>query len=235
MGLGVHAVMKLTTSTVAVGFALALAACSSGSNSDALRIGGLMFQSVSGGGTITRDQAAAIPYASIGVQLGGSSQGLAVLGKGIGADRYWYSGNRILFVTRDGRVVQTVGLPHDLTHLDVRTRSGNWTGPGTAKNFSLVFDFADVGAFNVVATCTDENKGPETITILGANLSTEHHTETCDAPALDWSFQNQFWIDPKTHFVWQSEQEIHPHESTLYVSVFRPEAPATSAATNVTQ
>lgn len=215
--------MTLLRSCVLAGLALAASGCAS-SSSDAVRIGELLMQSVTGhGDMITREQAAGIPYASIGVQLGSSGQGLAVLGKGVGDDRFWYSGNSILFVTRQGRVVQTVGLPYDLTHLETRAAGGATGAPGTAPNFVLVLDFRDLGAFNVVANCTDTDEGPETIVILSTKVETRHHIERCEAGQIDWSFENEFWLDSKTGYVWQSVQNIHPRSSLLTVTVFRPE------------
>jgi hypothetical protein len=227
MALGVQAVtIGFLRVCAAAGLTCAVAGCAN-SSSDAFRVGKLLIQQLTGHGQmITREQAAGIPYASIGVQLGPSGQGLAVLGKGIGEDRYWYSGNSILFVTRAGRVVQTVGLPYDLSHVDVRSAgaSGQRSSPGTAAHFALVYDFQDLGAFNIVATCDDTDEGPETITILETNIETRHHIEHCKAPELDWSFENEFWLDAKTGYVWQSVQNIHPRSSLLTVVVFRPES-----------
>ena len=67
-------------------------------------------------------------------------------------------------------------------------------------------------------------KGPETIEILGTKIATRHHVESCEAEQLDWSFENEFWIDPKSGFVWQSEQSIHPRSADLNLTVFRRES-----------
>lgn len=221
--------MTLLRFCAMAGLAFGASGCAS-SSSDAMHIGTLLLQSITGhAAMITREQAAAIPYASIGVQLGSSAQGLAVLGKGVGDDRYWYSGNSILFVTRAGRVMQTVGLPYDLSHADARSGSGP-AAPGTAPHFVLMLDFRDLGTFNVVANCTDTDEGPATISILSANIETRHHIERCEAPELDWSFENEFWLDARTGYVWQSIQNIHPRSSLLIVTVFRPENSRTQAA-----
>lgn len=229
MELGVSAVRR-TIAYGAVVLAIALFGCA-GQGGDAAKIGGLLFQSFTGGAMITREQAAEIPYASIGVQLGSSSQGLAVLGKTLGDERYWYSGNRILFVTRGGRVVQTVGLPYDLKHVDVRGPGGGWVAPGTAAKFTMMFDFDNLQAYNVIANCTDTDRGPETIAILASNIQTRHHVESCEVEQLDWSFDNDFWLDAKTGYVWQSVQDIHPRSSVVTVMVFRPEGGPPQAQT----
>jgi hypothetical protein len=181
-------------------------------------------QTVTGGPTITREQAAGIPYASLGVQLGSSGQGVAVLGKRVGDDRYWYSGEAVLLVTRNGRIVETVGLPYDLTRLQVRTRDGSSGAPGTAGEFALMFDLRSLGAYNVVARCTGIDEGLETIEILSVAIQTRHHVERCEAEQIDWSFENEYWLDVKTGFIWQSVQDIHPRSPKLYLSVFRPES-----------
>lgn len=214
--------------------AAALCGCA-GSDNDALRVGGLLFGAVTGHTEqVTRDRAAAIPYASIGVQLGSSTQGLAVLNKRVGEDRYWASGESILFVTREGRVIETIGLPYDLTRVEARGGlAAGGTAPGTAREFFLMYDFREMGAFNVVAHCTDTDEGAETITILTARIETRHHVERCEAEQIDWSFENEFWLDAKTGFVWQSVQDIHPRSPKLYLTVFRPDAsarPATAAS-----
>lgn len=209
-----------------------LCGCASSDN-DALRVAGLMFGAVTGQSEqVTRERAAAIRYASIGVQLGSSTQGLAVLNKRVGENRYWASGESIMFVTRDGRVIETVGLPYDLSRVEPRGGQGAaGTAPGAARDFFLMYDFRAMGAFNVVAHCTDTDEGPETITILSAQIETRHHVERCKAEALDWSFENEFWLDAKTGFVWQSVQDIHPRSPKLYLTVFRPEAEPRPAAT----
>jgi hypothetical protein len=233
VALGVQAMTAaFARATAMCALAVAVLGCTTGSSNDAFRLGGLIFQSIGGGPSVTREQAAAIPYASLGVQLGSSGQGVAVLSRRQGEDRYWSSGEAIVFVTRNGRVIETVGLPYDLTKVTVRANNGLPAAPGTARTLVLMYDFRSLGAYNIVAHCTDTDEGPETIEILGTAIQTRHHVERCNAEQLDWSFENEFWLDPKTGFVWQSVQDIHPRSPKLYVSVFRPEsgpAPAPQA------
>jgi hypothetical protein len=227
MALGVQAMTRAALRIAGVSALVAMAAGCAGSNSsnDALRVGGLLFGAITGQSEqVTRARAASIPYASLGVQLGSSGQGIAVLNKRAGDNRYWASGESILFVTRAGRVVETVGLPYDLSRVEPRVRGGGDGTPGTAREFALMYDFRSMGAYNVVAHCTDTDEGPETITILDAPIETRHHVERCNAEQLDWSFENEFWLDAKTGFVWQSVQDIHPRSPKLYVTVFRPES-----------
>lgn len=64
---------------------------------------------------ITKEQAAAIPYASIGYRVNDGPEQLLVLAADSGGDQLWTSGAHVVIVTRSGRIVRTVGLAQDLS------------------------------------------------------------------------------------------------------------------------
>ncbi len=74
---------------------------------------------------VTRDQAAAIPYASLGYTLEGGNQTMLVLATDSNGELLWTSPSHVVMVTRDGRIVRTLGLPHDLSGLTI----ASWTAP----------------------------------------------------------------------------------------------------------
>ena len=97
---------------------LALAGCSSGDsgNSNYSQFYQLAKQSLSasfGNVRVTRDQAASIPYASMGFSLDGGNQMLLVLGTDSNGEQLWTGPSHAVIVTRDGRIIRTVGLGHD--------------------------------------------------------------------------------------------------------------------------
>jgi hypothetical protein len=167
---------------------------------------------------VTREQAAAIPYASIGVQSGNSNQVVLVLGTIQDGSAQWLS-RQILVTTRDGRIVETAGFPNNLTKMDF---AGGPPLPRAGTRYALLFDLEDLGVFGARAECAMADKGPEAVTILGANIPTRHLVEDCDMHLIGWSFENEFWLDAKTGFVWQSIQYVHPKLPPLTVQVFRP-------------
>ena len=63
-----------------------------------------------GNGRVTRDQAAAIPYASMGYRLDDGIRALLVLATDANGEQLWTSAAHVVIVTRDGRIVRTVGL-----------------------------------------------------------------------------------------------------------------------------
>lgn len=202
------------------GAALTLAGCA---GTDTARIGQLLVQSLSGqrARTIRRDQAAAIPYATLGISFPDTNEGVLVLGERKGHDSDWFNGGTVFVRTRNGRVVRTAGLPHDLGGL--RIRSGDPTKGGA---FTLVLDYPDLGLFGAPAACTAHDLGPDNVTILGARIAVRHRREHCRVPLLHWSFDDDFWTDPKTGMVWRSVQYLNPKMDPVTLEVLRPETPA---------
>ena len=83
--------------------------------SDVVRVGSFLFSSVTGSNTkIPRERAAAVPYATMGLELGASAQALLILGSTMGDELDWFAGENVFVATNHGRVIRTVGLPYDL-------------------------------------------------------------------------------------------------------------------------
>jgi hypothetical protein len=199
-----------------------LTACTQ--DSDVLRVGSVLLQAL-GGSTekIPRERAAAVPYASMGMELGSSAQVLLVLGTATADELDWFAGEQIFVATRHGRVIRTAGLPYDLGGIHSLTMppvAAN--GVGTAPTlFSL--DFPDLGVFGATAQCSSRDLGEDGIDILGARISTRHIVEHCAVQSMRWNFDNEYWTDKMSGYIWRSSQHIHPKAPPLILEVLRPE------------
>jgi hypothetical protein len=207
---------------------LFLAACSSSGQSDYAQYWEMMKQSLSatfGKSGITLQQAASIPYASMGWRLNGGPQNLIVLASDNDGEQMWTSAARIVLVTKNGRIKRTVGFAHDMAALVPRASEGFQSPSVVAKTASsqqYTADFPDAGIYGAQIVCRAASKGARAITILGQRIATVRIEENCDSPSLRWSFRNIYWTDPKTGFVWRSRQTIHPAGDTLETEIFRP-------------
>src|SRR5438045_7358616 len=124
-----HRTIGLRRMVVSAACGLIVSACSSDSSTDWGELSGMVSQVFTGGGGagVTLQQAAAIPYATIGVRIDGSAEGmLALATSNPGDERLWTSSARIALLTRAGRIVRTAGLEQNST--DARGRGG---GGGT--------------------------------------------------------------------------------------------------------
>ena len=199
---------------------------SCGTNSDQARYASLVWRLVSGNQSeVSREQAANIPFASIAVAIGRSDEGLMVLGLADDQRQEWYARTQMLAMM-NGRIVQSQGFPYNLSRLELRRPDGSTVAAGGAPplgtDYSLVIDYQDLSLIGAGAACRSTDMGQETIEILGTALTTRHVVEDCEIAVIDWSFENEFWVDPDTGFVWQSSQYVHPKLSRLTFRVLRP-------------
>lgn len=173
---------------------------------------------------VTRDQAAAIPYASLGFSLDGGNQSILVLATDTNGELLWTSPSKIVIVTRDGRIVRTLGLGRDLS--GVTTPTGPPPPPAAAIREPFTStrqeDFPEMGYYGLTLTCSARLVGRQKIRILGQDIATSRVDESCRSRNPEWSFTNSFWIDPDNGLVWRSRQHVHPKGATIDLEIFRP-------------
>lgn len=173
--------------------------------------------------SVSREEAAAIPYSSIGYRIGSSGQGLLVLASQTGSTFLWTSASHVVIVTEGGRITKTAGFPWNLAATTFR-------GPDPATDFSQslpsaanrTVDFPDLARFEVTVSSTFASAGPETIQILGQPLETLMVVENCACNAMGWRYRNKYWVDRESRFVWKTEQFTHPKLDALQIEVLRP-------------
>lgn len=173
---------------------------------------------------ITLEQAASVPFASMGIRLGDSAQSMIVLASDANGERLWTSKARIAITTaRDGRIVRTGGFEHDLGGYEPRSDTLGADGVRTVR---WEADFPDLNLHSVSITCQDRDAGNETIHILGKDIHTRRIDKSCVTvdSRLDWSFQNKYWVDPDNGLVWRSIQHINPKLDAIETEILRPPA-----------
>ena len=174
---------------------------------------------------VPREQAAAVPYASIGYRLNGDRENLLVLATDTNGELLWTSASHVVLVTRDGRLLRTVGLPNNIASV-APMLSGALPSPAQVLKSAFTSlrsaDFPDEGRYSVPISCKTINRGRATITILGKALSTVRADESCESRSLGWSFRDSYWVDAQTGFVWRSIQHLTPKGETVEIEVLRP-------------
>jgi len=174
---------------------------------------------------VTREQAAQIPFASIGIRVDGGPQAILVLATDTAGDLLWTSAARVALVTRAGRIMQTAGFRDNLTAS--RFEDGDPLAQALdrpATRSLRLIDLPDAGGYSIPVESTYRTEDVATITILGTALRTRPVVETNRCPKLNWTFQNTFWRDVNDGFVWRSSQTISPKGPVLEIEVLRPPA-----------
>ncbi|HEY1962693.1 MAG TPA: YjbF family lipoprotein [Rhizomicrobium sp.] len=211
--------------TAAAVAALALlAGCSSDKQTDWTALFGMISQSFGRGEDVTREQAAAVPFASIGVRVGDDPEGMLVLGSSNGEERLWTAATHVVLLIRSGRVVRTAGLEFNLGDLrNLRGINGAPSAQGSSDT-AWEADLPDQHIFSVPIACHSNVRGPEAIKVLGSTVATVRVDEDCRSDKLDWTFTNSYWIAPQSGLVWRSIQHISPKLDPLEVRILRPPA-----------
>jgi hypothetical protein len=208
--------------------ALLLTGCSSSGNSNYSEYWAALKQGLHGtfgdAPAVTKAQAAAIPYASMGYRVDGGAERLIVLATDNDGQQLWTSADHIVLLTRGGRIVRTVGLPHDLVALAAGKDGDSSPAQALRAPFasSRLEDFPDLNLYSLPITCHAAMQGRATITILDNRLDTIRVDESCVSEKLNWSFVDSFWVDPDSGLVWRSRQHIHPKGETLVTEILRP-------------
>lgn len=176
-------------------------------------------------GSVSRERAAAVPYASIGYRVNGGQQSLLVLATDTNGELLWTSASHVVLVTRDGRLIRTVGLPQNIASV-MPTLSAAMIPPGQVLKSAFTSvrsaDFPEEGRYSVPIKCKTVSRGRATISILGKALSTVRADEICESSLLGWSFRDSYWVDAQTGFVWRSIQHLTPKGETVEIEVLRP-------------
>lgn len=205
-----------------------LSRCSSDSNSDTSALTRLLVRSVdeiSRGPSITLDEVASTPFASLGMRVGSGAQNMLILASRAAQSTVWTSASHIALEIQYGRVIRTAGLPHNLSGTTFPRSdplANGVQGLGAAVSATRSADFTDRNAFGNEIDSTIAVTGPAEIEILGSRLKTIHAVERCTCPKLSWAFTNEFWIGSLDGRMWRSVQFVHPELDALEIELFRP-------------
>ena len=211
--------MRRTKNLLWLATAVLVSGCAGDSDVD--RVGKFLIGALNASGEkITRERAAAVPYATMGLALGANAEVLLVLGTAMGSDQEWFAGETIFVATRQGHIIRTAGLPYDLG--GIRSLSSNSAVAGAGAPSLFLVDFPDLGIYGAPLLCSSKVMGNDNVEILGASIPTRHVVEHCEVSALKWTFENDFWQDPMTGAVWRSSQYIHPKSPPVVLEVLRP-------------
>lgn len=160
----------------------------------------------------------------MGFRLDGGNQNLLVLATNSGGELLWTGPSHAVIVTRDGRIVRTVGLGHDLASLTMRNAAAPPPGAAVRGPFAStrLEDFPELGLYGALVSCRAHLVGRQRIDILGQAITTNRVDESCHSQAPDWSFVDSYWVDPDNGLVWRSRQHVHPKGGEIETEVFRP-------------
>jgi hypothetical protein len=129
----------------------------------------------------TRADVERIPYASIGVRVGGGPESLVVLAS-VDGDKYtWIAADHSLLITRGGRITRLIGMGSD-----IRDQAGVGSDPVAEAGLRLIsqtapclrtVDFAKEQQYGITLKSEITANGPAMVDMLYAPLPAQHFIE----------------------------------------------------------
>lgn len=177
---------------------------------------------------IERDRIANTPLASISARIGRNERGMMVLLREQGGRRYWYSNNRLVFVTRAGRLIQTAGMPSNLRNITSSSEDPLRLNPHLAEQAvetTFTYEVEIDGIYDLLTVQSIlEPQGDDEITISGLTFKTRRLVEHCKSKKAKWSFKNKYWVDPYDGLIWKSVQHFNPEFPAVSMETLKPPA-----------
>src|SRR5215831_8037945 len=128
--------------------AAGLARCGSNADVDFATIKEL-YSRTSQPSSVAREDAARIPYASVGLRIDGGPQTLLVLGTVTGTDLLWTSSAQVAVVTRGGRILKTAGFRENLGATWFQDSDPLIRGPSPGEKAMRFVDLPGQNAYSV--------------------------------------------------------------------------------------
>lgn len=180
---------------------------------------------------ITRAGINKLPYATISAKIGRRGpRSILVLWTDNDGDLMWLSADDAGIITRDGRVIQTVGLPSTIRHTAFSGTDPVSGGLHRISNAATISREVEFAVGDRIETVQIDSRfvveGLRKIVIAEIEFDTILIKEFNRSLTTNWSFENFYWVDPVDGFVWQSTQTISRDFGPIAISVLKP---ATSA------
>lgn len=204
------------------GTALALAGCG---NSPVARTVAAYWDQRGGSDRFTREQVDQLPYATLAAGVGDGPRAMLVLSRAEGEDLHWVTADKVVLVTRRGRLIKTAGLAaanlSDTRTLDPDPLSQPelWN---TERQWRRSVDFRSNGEFGITLVAKWRPEGFEEIATFRGPRRALRVRERCEGPGAGWTLDNTFWLDSATGTVISSVQHITPDSLPLRLEILKP-------------
>ena len=161
-----------------------------------------------------------IPYATLRMKIGKGPAGLLIL-ESIDQDKYtWVSADNIYITTRGGRIIRAEGLNNNLVDFVSSEPSFKELidGDYIQSQFRMI-SLDNPSVFNMKLKVSYKRVGFEEVIILDKKRELILIEETIENSYIRWKYNNKYWVDKNTGYVWQSIQEIAPDIPPIFIQI----------------
>ena len=156
------------------------------------------------------------PYSFAKMKIGKSIVAITILSNVRNGTYLWIAGDGERIHTRNGKIIMTEGLQHDVEVLDISN-----LGPSSYRDFN-----SKSGTFNEILLQLDnphaiiqQSLSTTEVGIDQSFFNTMLYKESFSSGELAWNKDNFYWVDPTGRVV-RTEQYIHPRMPKVVIEFF---------------
>jgi hypothetical protein len=193
-----------------------------------------VFQMVQQAWSISRDsemsqtQVEQSPYALLKVVIENRPNAVMSLGYLEGDTQQWFSQDLASLKTQNGRITALYGLEGYANQTALFADSAfkrlaiESVGVNQRLELPLKLDLPSQHRFDVPVYVVIQAMGLETRERFNQKVNLLRVEEQVSIPSMDFTTVNIYWLDPKTRFIWESEQKWAPNLPKIYYQVLKP-------------
>ena len=160
---------------------------------------------------ITPELVKNIPYASSLVAIGKGPSGLMILESKQEGKLIWVTADGVYLVIRNGKIIETKGLPNNLTNMLLPSYFQNEGLHAINQKDTLTYyhSYDEPELTDLEVKASYQNMGLKKVSILEKDMELTLIHEKISNEYIGWNVLNKYWLDKKG-FVWKSQQNISP-------------------------
>ena len=175
--------------------------------------------------TVTNEQVANSPYASLYARVNNGPRIFVVLGYNENGQQKWVTQDQAMLVMQHGRLVKTLGLPSNLD--DVSNLAQDPLADAlhlqNGASWTRVLQWREHRNVRAATAVSTFQRGDDVVLdIAGERVPCRVWLETVRMESLDAEWQNTFWIDNRDGTVLQAEQTLAADAFPIATTLLKP-------------
>ena len=150
-----------------------------------------------------------IPYASLSLKIGKGPKGLLILESIRNDEETWVSADGLILITKNGRIIKTAGLDHNLSNFISPSINSYEQQSGEERAYKYYYSYDVPFLINLEVEVNIVDKGFEVIELHNGERRLRLIMEIISNKKIGWKAVNKYWID-EDNFIWKSKQKISP-------------------------
>lgn len=172
--------------------------------------------------TVSAEHINQLPYASAYLKIGDNPRVFVVLAYVNGDERAWLTADRVMVITRHGRVIKTVGMSNDLA-LSVPDAADPLSMPMVASaDWHALAEWDQVYLSGYRLESTLVRAGQDTLDLVTREINAVRFEEQVTLRPGGTSWTNVFWRDPVSGQVVKTRQHLGPDLPVIELTILKP-------------